>query len=185
MTAPGLKLALRATASPVQIHSGPPICLALDRGHLLKAIVGYRHMPGQKGPKRATIVLCIWCVRWCSMVCGCATVYVCLWHELREAAAGLGPSQGLCSGAVRKPACCETPHCPGGAVGMPSCSRDLTPGQHTAHLQEAQSVSQGETTINEVHPLMPGFRNCLSCRLWCLIDCTLHETRSADDTANC
>ncbi|ROI15223.1 hypothetical protein DPX16_6234 [Anabarilius grahami] len=65
---------------------------------------------------------------------------------------------------------------------MPSCSRDLTPGQHTVHLQEAQSVSQGETTTNEVHPLMPGFRNCLSCRLWCLIDCTLRETRSADDT---
>ncbi|KAK2880755.1 hypothetical protein QQF64_008952 [Cirrhinus molitorella] len=101
LTASGLKLALRATASPIQIHSGPPICLALDRGHLLKAIVGKRHMPGQKGPKRAAIVPCI-CLRVCSTVCACAIVYVCLWHELREAAAGLGPSQGLCSGAVRK-----------------------------------------------------------------------------------
>lgn len=42
----------------------------------------------------------------------CAVVYVCLWHEFREAAAGLGPSQGLCSGAVRKQACCETPTLP-------------------------------------------------------------------------
>ncbi|CAM4555773.1 unnamed protein product [Leuciscus chuanchicus] len=185
LTAPGLKLALWATASPVQIHSGPPICLALDCGHLLKAIVGYRHMPGQKGPKRAAVVLCIWCVRWCSMVCGCVKVYVCLWHELRETAAGLGPSQGLCSGAVRKQACCETPQCPGGAVGMPSCIRDSTPGQNTVHLQEAQSASREEIATNEVHPLMPGFGNCLPCHLWCLIDCTLHETRSADDTVNC
>ncbi len=111
MTASGLKLALRATASPVQIHSGPPICLALDRGHLLKAIVGNCHMLGQKGPKIAAVVLCI-CLRVCSTVCGCAIVCVCLWHEFREAAAGLGPSQGLCSGAVRKQACCETPTLP-------------------------------------------------------------------------
>ncbi len=109
-------------------------------------------------------------------------VYVCLWHKFREAVAGLGPSQGLCSGAVRKQACCENPPAAlAGADGMPSCSRDLTLGQHAAHLQEAPGVSREEAVTDEVRPELPDFRNCLPCRLWCLIDCTLHETRSADD----
>lgn len=79
----------------------------------------------------------------------------------------------------------KPPRCPGGADGMPSCSRDLTLGQHAAHLQEALGVSREEAVTDEVRPLLPDLRNCLPCRLWCLIDCTLHETRSVDDTVSC
>ncbi|KAF4104379.1 hypothetical protein G5714_015366 [Onychostoma macrolepis] len=183
--ASGLKLALQATASPIQIHSGPPICLALDRGHLLKAIVGNRHMLCQKGPKRAVVVPCI-CLRVCSTVCGCAIVYVCLWHELREAAAGLGPSQGLCSGAVRKQARCETPTLPWRSGRNALLQQGLDTGStHSPSPRGTRRISREEAVTDEVRSLLPDFRNCLPCCLWCLIDCTLHETRSADDTVSC
>ncbi len=184
VTASGLKLALRATASPVQIHSGPPICLALDRGHLLKAIVGNCHMLGQKGPKIAAVVLCI-CLRVCSTVCGCAIVLFACGMSSEKRRQVLAPVRVFVLERSGSRRAVKPPRCPGGADGMPSCSRDLTLGQHAARLQEAPGVSREEAVTDEVRPLLPDLRNCLPCRLWCLIDCTLHETRSADDTVSC
>lgn len=59
LTAPGLKLALRASASPVQIHPGPSICLAWTAGICRRLLLGTVICRAKRPPREPLLSRCI------------------------------------------------------------------------------------------------------------------------------